>query len=79
MKRDNIPRSLTPPQSNFDIYTTQIASKSSSIVPHSTNGDKRPRFYVIFARMTNISYFPRIRMFVDTGAVMNTGSLEYHL
>ena len=79
MKRDHIPRLLTPPQSSFDIHSTQTASKSSSIVPHSTNVDKRPRFYAIFARMTNISYFPRIRMFVDTGAVMNTGSLEYHL
>ena len=62
MKSDPIPRSLTPPQSNFDIHSTRTASASSSIVPYRTNVDKCPNIYAIFARMTNISSSPKKSM-----------------
>ena len=105
-KSDPILCSRTPPQSNIDIYSTHTVSASTRIVTHSTNVDKRPHFYVIISRMTNISSYPknpmpisinnslssinlhidnpeyiknRIRILIDTGAAMNTGSLECHL
>ena len=58
-KSDTIPRSLTSPSSNIDIHSTQTASASTSIVPHSVNIDKHPHLYAIFSRMTNISSYPK--------------------